>query len=282
MWDALLLLGRAGGPPHLGDDDGGRVFDPRRNRHQHLLDPLATGAVLFHRGDFKATSGELREEMIWLLGEQGVKEWDCLQTRPTNLASTGLRSADLYLLATPSPPSQLTIIAGPQGSRSTGHRHADALSICLNSQGHALLVDPGTLEYIGDGPERDLFRSTAMHNTLRVDGASQSEPAGPFAWKPLAHARVEQWITGETFDLFVGSHDGYNRLASPAVHQRWVFALNSGLFLVRDLARGAGEHRLDISWHLGPEMQMHAENVFRVRGTASGLAVLCADKHGWS
>jgi hypothetical protein len=93
---------------------------------------------------------------------------------------------------------------------------------------------------------------------------------------------VEQWITGETFDLFVGSHDGYNRLASPAVHQRWVFALKSGLFLVRDLARGAGEHRLDISWHLGPEMQMHVENVFRVRGTASGLAVLCADKHGWS
>ena len=71
MMDALLLLGRAGAPSLLGDDDGGRLFDPRRNRSQHLLDPLATGAVLFHRGDFKAAAGELREETIWLLGRTG-------------------------------------------------------------------------------------------------------------------------------------------------------------------------------------------------------------------
>ena len=32
MLDALCLLGRAGLAPTLGDDDGGRVFDPRRNR----------------------------------------------------------------------------------------------------------------------------------------------------------------------------------------------------------------------------------------------------------
>ena len=79
MLDALLLLGRASAPPRLGDDDGGRLFDPRRNRSEHLLDPLATGAVLFRRGDFKGVAGELREETIWLLGEQGVAEWDRLR-----------------------------------------------------------------------------------------------------------------------------------------------------------------------------------------------------------
>ena len=48
-----------------------------------------------------------------------------------------------------------------------------------------MLIDPGTLEYVGDGPKRDLFRATAMHNTLSVDSVSQSEPGGPFAWKHL-------------------------------------------------------------------------------------------------
>jgi Heparinase II/III-like protein/Heparinase II/III N-terminus len=282
MLDALLLLGRSGSPPRFGDDDGGRVFDPRRNRSEHLLDPLATGAVLFHRGDFKGAAGELREETIWLLGEQGVAEWDRVEGQPSAIASAALQSAGLYSLATLNPASQLVIDAGPQGDRSAGHGHADALGICLQSQGHALLIDPGTFEYIGDGTERDLFRSTAMHNTLRVDGASQSEPAGPFAWKQLAHAKAEQSITGETFDLFVGSHDGYSRLASPVEHRRWIFSLKSGLFLVRDLAQGVGKHRFDITWHLGPELRLRAEHLFSVKGTSSGLAVLCVDKHGWS
>ncbi len=282
MMDALLLLGRAGTPSLLGDDDGGRLFDPRRNRSQHLLDPLATGAVLFHRGDFKAAAGELREETIWLLGEQGVTEWDLLETAQPSTASASLQSAGLHLLVTSNPTSQLVIDGGPQGAQSGSHNHADALSVCLRSQGHALLIDPGTFVYVSDGKERDLFRSTAMHNTLRVDGESQSELAGPFAWKQFTRAKAEQWINGESFDLFVGSHDGYSRLASRVVHRRWVFSLKSGFFLVRDLAQGSGKHRLDIDWHLGPEMRMHAEHRFGVKGTSSGFAILCAEKHGWS
>jgi len=282
MMDALLLLGRAGAPPLLGDDDGGRLFDSRRNRSQHLLDPLATGAVLFHRGDFKAAAGELREETIWLLGEQGVAEWDLLQAQQPGKSSASLQSAGLHLLVTSNPTSQLLVDGGPQGAQSGSHGHADALSVCLHSQGYALLIDPGTFDYVGDGKERDLFRSTAMHNTLRVDGESQSEPAGPFAWKQFTRAKAEQWINGESFDLFVGSHHGYGRLPSPVVHQRWVFSLKSGFFLVRDLAQGSGKHRLDIDWHLGPEMRMLAEHLFGVKNTSSGFAILCAEKHGWS
>jgi len=282
MLEALLLLGRAGTPPRLGDDDGGRLFDPRRNRSEHLLDPLCTGAALFHRGDFKAAARELLEETIWLLGEQGVADWDGLQTQQTGMASASLRSAGLYVLASPSPATQLVIDAGPQGDRSAGHGHADALSICLQSQGHSLLIDPGTLEYVGDGSDRDLFRATAMHNTVRVDGVSQSEPAGPFAWKQLTHAKAERWIVGKNFDLFVGSHNGYSRLASPVLHRRWILSMKSGLFLVRDIVRGEGEHRLDITWNLGPEMRLRAERLFEVKGTSGGLAVLCADRHGWS
>jgi hypothetical protein len=282
MLHALLLLGHAGPPPGFGDDDGGRLFDPRRNRSEHLLDPLATGAVLFQRGDFKDAAAELREETLWLFGEQGVAKWDRLQAQPARMASASLPSAGLYSLAAGNGTIQLVIDGGPLRDHAAGHGHADALSLCLNSRGHALLIDPGTFEYVGACPERDLFRSTAMHNTLRVDCASQSEAAGPFAWKNLAHAKTERWINGETFDLFVGSHDGYTRLASPVVHRRWIFSLKSRLFLVRDLAQGEGKHRLDIAWHLEPKMRSRGEHLFEVKGSSGGLAVLCADEHGWS
>jgi hypothetical protein len=33
------------------------------------------------------------------------------------------------------------------------------------------------------------------------------------------------------------------------IHYRWVFALKSEFWLVRDLVTGAGRHRLDVNWH---------------------------------
>jgi hypothetical protein len=279
MLTALSLLGRAGPPPGFADDDGGRVFDPRRNRSEHLLDPLATGAILFRRGDLKRATGDLREETIWLLGMEGVRLWDELESNELRTDSTALQNSGYYLLMSTKPAVQLAIDAGPQGTQSGGHGHADALSICLQGQ-HPLLIDPGTYTYAGG--ERDLYRGTAMHNTLRVDGLDQAEPAGPFAWKRLTQTRVEQWIQGPGFDLLVASHDGYQRLAQPVMHRRCVISLKNGLYLVRDVVQGQGRHRLDISWHLGQDLHVVGENLFRVKGASQGLALLPAQGHGWA
>ena len=81
MLDALAVFCRAGAPPRWGDDDGGRVFDPRRNGAEHLTDPLSTGAILFGRGDFKGIAGELREEALWLLGEKGAADYDRIEAQ---------------------------------------------------------------------------------------------------------------------------------------------------------------------------------------------------------
>jgi len=280
MLSALFHLSLTGPPAGFGDDDGGRLFDPGRNHAEHLLDPLATGAILFNRGDFKQLAGGLREETIWLLGKNGVEEWDRIKGRKAKATSVAFESAGVYVLAAGG--SQLVIDGGSSVPQSYGHGHADALSLCLQSGRHPLLIDSGTGDYVGEGNVRDLYRSTAMHNTLRVDGKEQAEPAGPFSWKHQVHARAAEWITGERFSLFVGSHDGYQRLPSPVEHRRWVLALHPGIFLVRDLAEGKGEHRLDISWHLAPELQLQQVHLFRLRNLAQGLAILPAEEHNWA
>jgi len=282
MLTALCLLGRAGSSPQFGDDDGGRLFDPRRNRNEHLLDPLATGAILFHRGDYKFAAAGLTEETIWLLGVEGVRRWDNLEATPMTMDSAALPAAGFYLLTAPQPATQLVLHAGPQGTQSGGHGHAGALSVCLQSHGRTLLLDPGTYEYVGEGGNRDLFRSTAMHNTLRVDGANQAETATPFSWKRLTQSKAEQWIQGKDFDLVVASHDGYQRLVSPVIHRRWVLSLKNGVYLVRDVVEGQGKHQLDISWHLGQDLQLIRENVFRAKGASQGLALLPPQGHGWA
>lgn len=281
MLAVLSRLGRGGPPPRFGDDDGGRLFDPQRNRSEHMLDPLAAGAILFHRGDFKAAAGGLREETLWLLGEAGVRQWDALEEIRLENDSSALTDAGIYLLAG-NRNTQLVADAGPMGTQSGGHGHADTLSVCLQSGGHALLIDPGTFEYVGPGGERALFRGTTMHNTLRVDRASQAEPSSPFSWRRLTETRVERWIQGNSFDVLVASHNGYEQLAEPVTHRRWVVSLRNGIYLIRDVITGEGKHRLDLTWHLAPEMQLVAEGVFRVKGASQGLELRPAKGHGWA
>lgn len=280
MLNALFLLCQACPPPMFGDDDGGRVFDPARNKAEHLRDPLAAGAILFQRGDFKSLLRIPTEESIWLLGAAGLERCDALEPKLTPPSSSALPVAGIFSLRNQR--GNLTVRSGPAAGHSRGHDHADGLSICLDSKGKPLLLDPGTYEYVGAGGERNVFRGTAMHNTLRVDGKDQCEPNGPFSWKQQFHASVEVWLQGENFDLFTGSHDGYQRLSPPVRHRRWVVGLKSGIFLVRDLVEGKGVHQLDVSWHLGPDLVVHGENVFRVKDTIQGLGLLPQDNHDWS
>lgn len=281
MVTALCLLGRNGPPPRFGDDDGGRLFDPRRNRSEHLLDPLVTGAILFDRADYKAVAGrELREEAVWLLGADGVRRWDQLPEVDGSTESTVLPDAGFHLLATGR--TKMVVDAGPLGGGSGGHGHADALSVTMQSDGRELLIDPGTYEYIGAVGDRELFRGTSMHNTLRVDASNQAETNGPFSWKRLTESRTERRIHGRRFDLLICSHDGYQRLDPPVTHRRWVISLGDGIFLVRDVVSGQGRHRLDVSWHLAPDLQVLEESVFYLADIDLQFALFQAQETQWA
>jgi hypothetical protein len=283
MTDALATICRAGLAPRFGDDDGGRLFDPLRNQAEHLLDPLATGALLFGRSDLKALSGGLCEETLWLLGRAGARRYDEIRNEPPVMDSKALTNGGIYIMASgESAPQQLMLDAGPQGGLSAGHGHADALSVQLIVGGRALLTDPGTFEYVGDSPERDRFRGTAAHNTLVVDGRDQSDPAGPFAWGRLTRTAVERWITGQTFDFFAGKHDGYGRLESPVIHRRSVFHKKNEFWMVRDVAAGGGKHCLEISWHLGPELEAGVFPGTFTGKEGPGIAVVGVQDAHWS
>lgn len=281
MLQALLLLCRGGIPLSIGDDDGGRLFDPRRNHAEHMLDPLATGAVLYRRGDFKFLAGAPREETLWLLGLKGLADFDSLPDSEPTPDSTALLDSGIYLMHE-STGQQLQIDAGPLGAGSGGHGHADALSIGLVRQGHNLLLDPGTFEYVGNTGERARLRGTRAHNSLEVDGQPQSLPSTPFSWSSFPQVKVEKWIVGREFDLFHGTQDGYLRLPSPVLHHRWVFHARDSFWLVRDVAEGSGSHQLDVCWHIGPTLRPENSSPFVFSDGRSDLAFLTPQGHTWA
>jgi hypothetical protein len=277
MLEALRDLSQAGVPPRLGDDDGGRLFDPRRNRAEHMTDPLATGAVVYGRPDFKAAVRFMPEETLWLLGTPGAARFDELLPQARPATSVRLHASGIHVMSEAR--RQLFIDSGPLGAFSGGHGHADALSVQLVVDGRMWLIDPGTYCYVSADGERNAFRRTAAHNTIAVDGASQARPAGPFSWERLPQVRAESWFTSETLDYFAGSHDGYR----PLTHRRSVVGLKARFWVVRDVVEGRGSHEIASYWHLAPGFQRHAPvagGMILSDGSAR-LAILASGPVGW-
>jgi hypothetical protein len=287
MLDVVHALSELGPPESFGDDDGGRVFNPRRNRAECMTDPLGMGAILYDCDKYAAAG--LTEEAIWLFGDKAIKAF----ARPpasTATSSKDFEAGGIYLINDDQPhPQQLMIDAGPQGTGNSGHGHADALSIRFSLDGRRFLVDPGTCCYICDGGDRNEFRGTGAHNTLRVDSLDQAVPQGPFAWSAIPNAKAETWLNGQTFDFFVGSHDGYGRLPDAVLHRRFVFHVKGGLWFVRDVAEGGGTHLLETFWHFAPDLELREEGrtLFAESSTdkatqRSGLALLIDHNSAWT
>jgi hypothetical protein len=271
MLDVVAALAQAGPAEGFGDDDGGRLWNPRRNETGHMTDPLALGAVLYSR-EFSAA--QLTEEAIWLFGNQAVEELSKAEPSPTT-HSVAFPDGGLYVLADSQPYAQAMVVdAGPQGVGRSGHGHADALSLRLTMNGRRWLVDAGSGVYISKDPaDRDSFRGTGAHNTVRVDGVDQAVADEPFSWTHIPTTRAENWVVGRSFTYFVGIHNGYARLADPVLHRRQVLNLRGagGLWLIRDIALGKKEHELEIRWHFAPDLDVRA-GTGRVEVSKAGAA----------
>jgi hypothetical protein len=272
MLNVVAALAQAGPPEGFGDDDGGRLFNPRRNQPEHMTDPLALGVLAFGRNDL--SSAQLTEESIWLFGDRAVAALAQPKPHPAP-ASIAFREGGIYVIADSAPcPQTMMIDAGPQGTGRCGHGHADALSLRLTMNGSRWLVDSGSGVYISSNPsERNALRGTAAHNTVQIDSVDQALPEDPFSWSAVPNPKADSWIVGRTFTYFCGSHNGYERLPDPVTHQRAILRVNGygsnrtsndpnnhggassdGVWLVRDVLLGASEHDLELRWHFANDV----------------------------
>jgi len=139
-----------------------------------------------------------------------------------------------------------------------GHGHNDQLSFELAAGGRPLVIDPGTYVYTADPVERNRFRSTAYHTTLRLDGGEQNELRTDDLFLMADRARAEKLAWDET--TFEGRHRGF----PGATHTRRI-ELGKNELRIRDTVSSPAAHELEWILPLAPgrenDLEVRAEGL---------------------
>lgn len=261
--ESMLIYLRAilrpdGLAPLIGDTDGGQVLPIVSRNANDRASLLALGAAIFKDAEFKATKLRTPPELLWLLGEEGLRNYEQLASSSCEVSSQGfpdagtyvLRHDDLYLLFNTN---------GTQKGRPASHQHNDKLSIEVSACGRVFIVDPATHVYTADLHERHLFRSTAYHSTVQIDDAEQQTICEevPFAIGGEATSRVLVWETTPERDRVVAEHFGYERLAKPVTHRRAItFDKANSWWLIEDEFFGSGDHKVATRFHFDAGLEL--------------------------
>src|SRR5664279_515884 len=128
------------------------------------------------------------------------------------------------------------------------HAHADTLALLLWCDGQPVLVDTGTSTYQA-GSRRALERSTAAHNTVRVDGLDSTEVWGAFRAGRRARPSMQEWAVDRRPIRLRARHDGYRWLPGQPMHER-TWELEEECLTITDRITGTGLHHVEVHWHL--------------------------------
>jgi hypothetical protein len=268
-----------GRAPLIGDTDSGQLLPIGRRTGDDHAYVLALGAAVFQETHFKTAGSRPPEELLWILGEQGVRDYvslpDAEPGRSQAFPDAGtyvLRENDLYLLFNASS-------AGVNGRGSHGHN--DALSLEVSACGTAFIVDPGTYVYTADLNARHVFRSTAYHSTVEVDGVEQNTTGQqtPFVIGDEARPRMLDWKTEPDRDIAIAEHRGYKRLPEPVTHRRTIeFHKPQRCWTIQDELTGAGAHSFSFRFHFAPglETKVRTDGIIEVGDKTNGARLLIA------
>jgi hypothetical protein len=253
MADFLIGICRPDGSiPAIGDGDGGALLPLVRRAPHDSRGVFGVAAASFMQRRFAWASGGLTPEVLWLSGLAGLDAFGAIRAeQPEGSASQMFASGGYAIMRSgwERDAHHMIVDAGPLGCPAGGgHGHADLLSIQCAVFGEPCLVDAGTYSYTAEPEWRDFFRGTAAHNTIRVDGLDQSEPAGPFRWTRRPGARVRRWQSTPDFDSLDAESDAFLSLPDPVVHRRRVLFVKPRFWIVVDDLAGLSAHHVEMAF----------------------------------
>jgi hypothetical protein len=278
MVEFLLAVRQPDGSiPSIGDADGGALLPLTRRSPQDGRGVFALAAALFQRPEFAWASEGLTPEVFWLLGAGRARTFESVDPAPPPGQASRVFPAGGYAIMRSgwdAGAHQMIVDVGQLGCPvSSGHGHADLLSVQCAVFGEPCLVDPGTYCYTPEVEWRDFFRSTAAHSTIVVDGRSQAEPTGPFGWDRRPQGRLREWHSTADLDFLDAESNAFLTLPDPVLHRRRVLFVKPRYWVIVDDLTGVSSHRVDLTFQCSAIQVTPGPNRWARARTAGGRSL---------
>ncbi len=213
---------------------------------------MTLGYVLFEDPEFGYfASDKVDERMYWFLNQSQVELLENIQRIKPSYGSLAFTDTHYYIMREGwNPDSKMMIVSAGLDDEKPDHQHGDMLGVQAIANGHVILPNYQVRYSLKDF---ELFKNSKVKNVALVDDELQGKQwtsnkggSGFGKFGSLPNPEVIAWSTNEDFDLFIGSHDGFENVG--VSYTRQVIFVKDDFWIVKDNFSSEAPHEYKQVW----------------------------------
>ncbi|MCI4669560.1 MAG: heparinase II/III family protein [Bacteroidia bacterium] len=199
---------------------------------------MTLGYLLFQKAEYGYFAGDkVDAKMYWFLNKDLLDLLKNKKQVPPKYASLYFPDTHYYIMREGwNMGDKMMIISAGLDSIKPDHQHGDMLGIQAMANGKVILPNYQVRYSLKD---YEVFKNSLVKNVALVDDellgrkwTSNKGGSGFGKFKDLPKPRTIAWKSNSSFDLFVGSHDGFQRIGVD--YERQVIFVKNSFWIVKD------------------------------------------------
>ncbi len=238
---------------------------------------MTLGYLLFNNTEMGYfANDQVEAKMFWYLSDSQLNMLEKIKTKKPEYGSIHFPTTGYYIMRDGwNSSDKMMIVSAGLDDLKPDHQHGDMLGIQAMSNGKTILPNYQVRYYLKD---LELFKNSMTKNVALVDEELQGKKytsnkggSGFGKFRELPNPKVISWSKNEVFDVFVGSHDGFENVGVD--YSRQVINVKNDFWIVKDNFKSDKLHTYKQVW----QGHYSAENAPRlIRSTfedGSGLDI---------
>ncbi len=203
---------------------------------------------------------QVASKMYWYLNEAQLNLLNDIKKEPPTYKSLAFPTTGYYIMREGwKPTDNMMIISAGLDEKKPDHQHGDMLGIQAMANGKVILPNYQVRYSLKDF---DFFKNSMVKNVALVDDEMQGKEwtsnkggSGFGKFKKLPNPNTIAWKPQDDFDLYVGSHDGFENIG--VKYSRQVIYIKNDFWIVKDNFRSSDVHTYKQVWqgHFTHEQQ---------------------------
>lgn len=237
------------------------------NNIAELKDPdeagyMSLGALIFNNSNYRFFAEDnFPADFYWFLPEGSINNYNAIEPKIPEISSIGLDSSKYFVMRSGWDTNDLyMIIDGGLAKYKPDHTHGGILGIISYANGETIL--PNYRVKYSESSYRTM-KNSLVKNVAICDNILQGQQwvsnharTGFGIWDQLPKPNVNIWHAGKNFDIFSGSHNGFDDIG--VNYNRFVLFFKPDCWLVIDKFNSNEHHKYQQIWQ--GEYQIDSQN----------------------